>query len=42
MSANSPGIIIARDLPVPWVRMADGLIIVNPAALEKVKTETKG
>lgn len=35
-------IAIAPDLPVPWVRMTDGLVIINPAALEKITPEKKG
>lgn len=34
-------IAITPDLPVPWVRMTDGLVIITPAALKKIKTETE-
>ena len=40
MSANNPNVVITRDLPIPWVRMADGLVIINAETLKK--TEKKG
>ena len=33
---------ITPDLPVPWVRLVDGLVIITPAALKKIKPEKKG
>lgn len=42
MSTNSPGIVFTPDLPVPWVRMADGTLIISLEALEKMKPEKKG